>query len=246
MNPVIEIKDLVVQYGKTKALDGLSLRVNAGEIFGFIGPNGSGKTSTIKALLGLLFPTRGSISVNGLPPSDKNSRKSVGFLSEEATYYRFLTPDELLTFYGELCGVHGKPLKERIERLLNLVGLISLRHRRLQTFSKGMMQKVGLAQCLIHEPTLLILDEPTSGLDPLAKMDLRQILKNLKGEGKTIFFSSHELSEVELLTDAIAIIQSGKLVRAGSLAEVLGQDGKEINLERFFLETIRGKKERPL
>ncbi len=239
MEHVIQIEDLVVDYGRQRALDGLTLNVREGEIFGFLGPNGAGKSTAIKTLLGLIPFTSGRVRLNGSPPSDIRSRRSVGFLPEEAFYYRFLTPVEILKFYGEIFGIPKRILKQRIEKLLDLVGLEAVRKKPLSTFSKGMVQKLSLAQALVNEPRTLILDEPTSGLDPLARMELRRILSGLKKEGRTIFFSSHELSEAELLCDSVAILKSGKLLRFGPLAEVL-RDRKDRNLENFFLDAIRG------
>jgi len=239
LDSVIEIKDLVVRYRKKRALDGLSLSVKRGEIFGFLGPNGAGKSTTIKTLLGLIHPDEGSVRLGGLSPLDPKARREVGFLPEEANYYRFLSPVELLSFYGEIFRLPGSVLKNRIEKLLSLVGLTEARNKPIRTFSKGMAQKASLAQALINNPETLILDEPTAGLDPLARMDLRKILADLKEEGKTLFFSSHELSEVELLCDSIAIIKSGKIIKSGSLHEVL-EGEKDQNLERFFLKTVRG------
>ena len=239
MTSVIKIQNLTVDYAHKRALDGLSLTVNRGEIFGFLGPNGAGKSTVIKTILGLIFPKSGSVLLHDLPPSDPGSRKKIGFLPEEANYYRFLTPVEILRFYGDLCGVPKKPLKERIEKLLALVGLSEVRNKQIGTFSKGMVQKISLAQALIHEPETLILDEPTSGLDPISRMDLRKILKDLKNEGKTVFFSSHELSEVELLCDSIAILRAGKLIKSGTLSQVLGSGDQ--HLERFFIQTLKAE-----
>jgi ABC-2 type transport system ATP-binding protein len=241
MANVIEIKVLVVRYADKNAVDGLSFTVKSGEIFGFLGPNGSGKSTTIKAILGLVFPNSGSARVNGLPPSDPRSRTKVGFMPEEATYYRFLNPREILSFYGKVFGLGRQERDRRVNFVLDLVGLSQAAHRPLSTFSKGMVQKVSLAQALIQDPETLILDEPTTGLDPLAKMQLRGILSDLKSRGKTIFFSSHELSEVELLCDSIVIIQAGKALRSGALKEVLGGQGAH-SLEQFFLKTIQGAK----
>jgi len=239
LDSVIEIKDLVVSYRKKRALDGLSLSVKRGEIFGFLGPNGAGKSTMIKTLLGLIHPDEGWVRLGGLSPLDPQARVRVGFLPEEANYYRFLSPVELLSFYGEIFRLPVSVLKNRIEKLLSLVGLTEVRNKPIHTFSKGMAQKASLAQALINNPETLILDEPTAGLDPLARMDLRKILTDLKEEGKTLFFSSHELSEVELLCDSIAIIKSGKIIKSGSLHEVLEGD-KDQNLERFFLKTVKG------
>ncbi len=237
---MIEIDRLEVRYPSGAAVKDLSVRVARGEIFGFLGPNGAGKSTTIKALLGLVPYQAGSIKISGLSPADPRSRVRVGYLPEEANYYRFLTPVELLLFYGALFGIPGAELRRRTDALLELVGLSSVKKRYIGTFSKGMTQKVSLAQALINEPDTLILDEPASGLDPLARMDLRRILTDLKARGKTIFFSSHELSEVELLCDSVAILKNGSVVRAGSLKEILAA-GHEKQIERFFLETIRGE-----
>lgn len=240
MDQVIQIEDLVVHYRDRRALDGLSLSVRRGEIFGFIGPNGAGKTTAIKALLGLVLPQSGRLLLHGLSPSNPQSRAKTGFLPEEANYYRFLSPAELLTFYGELFKIPKSVLKPRVDKLLALVGLSEVKHKPIRTFSKGMTQKVSLAQALVNEPETLVLDEPASGLDPLVRLELRNILAGLKKEGKTIFFSSHELSEVELLCDSVAILKAGRIIRAGSLGEVLG-DHKEKSLEQFFLHTVQGE-----
>ena len=239
MANALEVSDLVVQYDGRRVVDGLSFRVREGEIFGFLGPNGAGKSTTIKSILGLVFPRSGTIRLRGLPPSDPKSRAGVGFMPEEATYYRFLTPEELLTFYGRLFLIPAEELKERVERLLRLVGLSSVAKKQLGTFSKGMVQKVSLAQALVNDPDTLILDEPTTGLDPLAKTQLRGILSDLKKRGKTVFFSSHELSEVEMLCDSIVILKSGRTLRSGSLDEVLAGQAAH-SLEKFFLQTIQG------
>ena len=238
MEHVIDIQNLIVSYGKKRVLDGLSLQVRKGEIFGFLGPNGAGKSTTIKTILGLILPSEGGILLHGLAPSHTGSRAKVGYLPEEATYYRFLSPVEILTFYGEIFKIPKEVLKKRIEKLLALVGLADVRDKLISTFSKGMVQKVSLAQALINEPETLILDEPTSGLDPLARMDLRKILFDLKNEGRTIFFSSHELSDVELLCDSVAILKAGKIIKHGPLSEVLGST-QERNLEQFFVDTVK-------
>lgn len=236
----IEANDLVVHYGKHEALKSVSLRVKKGETFGFIGPNGAGKSTFIKTTLGLLLPVSGKVLLNGLPPRDTASRAKLGFVPEEANYYRYLTPEEILRFYGRIFGIPKPTLEPRVTELLKLVGLEQVRRKRASTFSKGMMQKISLAQALINDPDTLILDEPTSGLDPLAKLNLREILVRLREQGKTLFFSSHELSEVALLSDSIAIIVGGKVQAAGPLKEVVG-DG-ERNLERLFIQLVKGDK----
>ena len=233
----IEIRDLVVDYQKRRVLNGLSLEVKRGEIYGFLGPNGAGKTTTIKTILGFIPRFTGTVLLDGLPPSKTRSRAKVGYLPEECTYYRFLTAPENLSFYGELCGLRGADLKKRVDAAMELVGLAPHRKKPVSALSKGTVQKLGLAQALLHSPEILILDEPTSGLDPVARMEFRRTLAGLKEKGCTIFFSSHELSEVELVCDSLAIVKSGEVIKSGTLASVLGPEGPR-SLERFFLETI--------
>lgn len=235
----IEAADLVVHYGKHQVLKSVSLTVPAGATFGFIGPNGAGKSTFIKTVLGLIPPTSGKVLLNGLPPKDPASRAKLGFVPEEANYYRYLTPEEILRFYGRIFGLNRSTLDTRVTELLKLVGLDAVRKKRASTFSKGMMQKISLAQALINDPDTLILDEPTSGLDPLAKLNLREILVRLRGQGKTLFFSSHELSEVALLSDSVAILVGGKVLVSGPRNEVVG-DG-ERNLERLFIQLVQGE-----
>ena len=237
MSAIIHIDQLTVHYKDKAALNGLSLEVRKGEIFGFLGPNGAGKSTTIKVLLGLIPSYKGSVTLNGFPPSDPRSRAKVGFLPEEAVYYRYLSPVEILSFYGEIFGLPSKALKKKVEELLALVGLTDVKTKLLSTFSKGMAQKVSLAQALVNDPEILILDEPTSGLDPLARMELRHILVDLKSRGKTIFFSSHELSEVELVCDTVAIIRSGSILKKGALQEILSWSTHR-SLEQYFLDVI--------
>ncbi len=241
--PVIEFCDVVITYEQKRVLDGLSFHVNSGEIFGFLGPNGAGKSTAIKTLLGFLRPQSGTVRLNGLNPTDLKARRSVGYLPEETTYHRYLTPVETLEFYGTLSGLSKNELRTRIPKILETVGLPHVQNKLLKTFSKGMVQKVSLAQALLHEPQTLILDEPMSGLDPVARLELRAILHRLKTEGRTILFSSHELSEAELLCDSVAIIKEGRLVRSGKLAEILGTAGDQ-PLERFFIQTIQGASKR--
>lgn len=239
MTAAIECRALKVIFGSKTALDGLDLSVRRGEVFGFLGPNGAGKSTTIKTLLGLVRPQSGEAFLDGLPASDPQARKKIGFLPEEATYYRFLNPLEILAFYGKLSGMPSDLIRKRSDELLDLVGLGAVKKKALSTFSKGMVQKVSLAQALLHDPEILILDEPTSGLDPLARIGLRDILHDLNRRGKTIFFSSHELSEVELLCHSVAIVCGGRAIRSGPLGEVLS--GRTHELEKFFIETIRSQ-----
>jgi ABC-2 type transport system ATP-binding protein len=217
MKEAISAQDLWVKY-KAKngawvdAVQGLSFTVSAGEVVGFLGPNGAGKSSTLKALMGFVQPIGGACSVFGEPAGSVASRKRIGYLPEVALYYPFLTPMETLTLYGELQGLHGSTLKREATELLELVGLQDARNKLNRSLSKGMLQRVGIAQSLLGAPELLILDEVTSGLDPVGRKELRQILKKRQSDGCTLFFSSHELSEVEMLCDRILLIHKGKLV----------------------------------
>ena len=242
MEDIISIKGLRRTYiaGKSKveALKGVDLDVKRGEIFGFIGPNGAGKTTTIKHLLGILIPQQGELSVFSKSPSDPKTRKAIGYMPETSDYYRYLTPVELLTMYGNIFGLEKKLLQERISTLLEKVGIANESDRLMRTFSKGMMQKVSFAQALINDPDLLILDEPTGGLDPLARRKMRDVIHELRQKGKTVFFSSHELSEVELVSDRIAVINKGRILAEGPVGDLVGDKGEGQSLENYFLEMI--------
>lgn len=236
----IEINEVSKVYpGGQKALDGFSLNVKKGEVFGFLGPNGAGKTTTIKMLLGFMPPTSGTLTVLGGDPQDVQVRKKIGYLPEVANYYSFMTVVELLKFYGDLCGMTKELINERSDLLIKKVGLDEHRKKQLKNFSKGMLQRAGLAQALLHDPELLILDEPMTGLDPLARMQIREIIVEMRNQGKTVFFSSHELSEAETVCDRFAIIKSGTTRWSGSSNEVVGDGSK--NLERIFLDIISNK-----
>jgi ABC-2 type transport system ATP-binding protein len=240
---VIRIRDLVVEYpprgfrqSPTVAVRGLTLEVGQGEVFGFLGPNGAGKTSTMQVLLGFQPPTRGNASIFGVDVRDPIARQRIGYLPELTYYYKFLSADELLRFYGRLFGIPRAELARRIDAVLKLVELEQVRKRLIKTYSKGMQQRIGLAQALINNPDLLILDEPTSGLDPLGRMKVREIIQRLKHEGKTVLFSSHELGEVETVCDRIAIINQGELKIVGRVADLVRQH--QMDLERIFLKII--------
>jgi ABC-2 type transport system ATP-binding protein len=237
-NPVIEINDLRVAYPgpAAPALKGLSLQVRAGEVFGFLGPNGAGKTTTMKVLLGFVSPTSGRASIFGVDVRQPIARQRIGYLPELTYYYKFLTAEELLRFYGRLFQIPAAELARRMDEVLKLVELDSARHRQIKNYSKGMQQRVGLAQALINNPDLLILDEPTSGLDPVGRMKVREIIQRLKTAGKTVFFSSHELGEVETVCDRVAILSQGELKAEGRVAELAGRH--QGNLEKAFLEII--------
>ena len=243
MENALEIKNLTVVYGRPacgkKALDGLNLRVDKGEIFGFLGPNGAGKTTAIKVMLGLIPPTYGRVSLFGKNPCLISSREAVGYMPEIANYYWYLTPAEILFFYGSFFKIDKKILLARIDELLDLVELGDSKKSLMKTFSKGMLQKVSFAQSLINDPELLILDEPTTGLDPIAKMNMRDTLLKLKSKGKTIFFSSHELSEVEIISDRVAILKNGKLLKETDPKSMLDEKGEHVTLEKYFFDMVK-------
>src|SRR6267154_399416 len=243
MDPIIEISDLRVEYRNralgqaTKvAVDGLSLSVHKGEVFGFLGPNGAGKTTTMNVLLGFVNATAGDAFLFGANVRDPIARQRIGYLPEMTYYYKFLTAEELLRFYAKIFGLPRGETDRRIDQLLKLVELEHARKRPIKSYSKGMQQRVGLAQALINNPDLLILDEPTSGLDPLGRMKVREIIHRLKQEGKTVFFSSHELGEVETICDRVAIIKDGELKVEGRVATLVQEH--QANLEKIFLNII--------
>ncbi|MEN6356477.1 MAG: ABC transporter ATP-binding protein [Armatimonadota bacterium] len=203
------------------AVDDLSFQVNQGEIFGFIGPNGAGKTTTIKMLLGLLFPTSGKVTVLGKPAGDIEAKKRISYLPESPYFYEHMTGVEVLDFYCKLFRMDAASRKRRIGELLEQVGLTNDGTRALRQYSKGMLQRIGIAQALINDPDLLIFDEPTSGLDPIAHKDIQDLILALKGQGKTVFVSSHQLTDIESVCSRVAIINRGKLVKLGSMQELL-------------------------
>jgi ABC-2 type transport system ATP-binding protein len=203
-------------------LDGLSLTVSAGEIYGFLGPNGAGKTTTLKILMGLMRADGGTIEIFGRPAGTVEIKKRIGFLPESPYFYDYLTAKEFLTFYGELAGLERMTLGARVARLLDIVGLGQAEHRQLRKFSKGMLQRVGLAQAIIHDPELVVLDEPMSGLDPVGRKQVRDLILRLREQGKTVFFSSHIIPDVEMICDRVGIVMKGKLLAAGRVDELVG------------------------
>jgi ABC-2 type transport system ATP-binding protein len=206
---------------KVRALKGLDLEVHRGEVFGLLGPNGSGKTTTIKLLLGLLFPTEGEALVFGKPASDVAKNERLGYLPEESYLYRFLTAEETLDFYGRLFDMSSEVREERVDSLIKLVGLDKARKRQLQEYSKGMTRRIGLAQALINDPELILLDEPTSGLDPIGTREMKDMILRLKEEGKTVVMCSHLLADVQDVCDRIAILHQGELKELGRVDELL-------------------------
>lgn len=205
----------------TSVLAGLSFSVKQGEIFGFVGPNGAGKTTTMKILIGLMAPTSGTVEMLGHPVGTAEVRRQLGFLPESPYFYDYLTAEEFLNFYGRLAGLDGSELSASTHRMLALVGLTQARSRQLRTFSKGMLQRVGLAQALIHNPSLVILDEPMSGLDPIGRKQVRDLLLGLRDQGKTVFFSTHIIPDVEMICDRAAILLQGKIRALGRVDDLV-------------------------
>jgi len=223
---------------RVTAVQDASFTVAEGECVGFIGANGAGKSTTIKALMGFLFADQGEARLFGRPAKDPKGRQQVGYLPEVALYYPYMRARELLTLYGTLSGLKTADLRQRIPAALEQVGLGGREKDLLRTFSKGMQQRLGIAQALIAQPALLILDEISSGLDPLGRYDLRQLLIKLREEGRTIFFSSHELSEVESLCDRVIMIDQGRICKEVTQRE-LQAIGQQQSLESFFINTVR-------
>jgi ABC-2 type transport system ATP-binding protein len=244
MKTILKIDKLRVEYPATNgsqprkvALQGLELEVQAGEVFGFLGPNGAGKTTTMNVLLGFVPPSSGSAALFGIDVRQPIARQRIGYLPELTYYYKFLTAEELLRFYAKIFGLGRAETDRRVPELIKLVELDHAAKRPIKTYSKGMQQRVGLAQALINDPDLLILDEPTSGLDPLGRMKVREIIQRLKNQGKTVFFSSHEMGEVETVCDRVAILHQGQLKSEGRVADLVASHRAD-NLEQVFLKIV--------
>ena len=214
----IETHALRKEFGKYAAVRGLDLQVERGEVFGFLGPNGAGKTTSIKMLLGLVKPTSGSASLLGKPITDRSAREKAGFLPEHFRFHDWLSGKEFLVLHGQLYGMDRLTLEKRSEELLDLVGLTPFQNNQLRTYSKGMLQRIGLAQALLNYPELVFLDEPTSGLDPVGRRTVRDIIRQLRQQGTTVFLNSHLLSEVEITCDRVAFIKQGEVLRVSPLS----------------------------
>jgi ABC-2 type transport system ATP-binding protein len=240
---ILKIENLKVEYKNREggqssklALKGLNLSVFPGEVFGFLGPNGAGKTTTMNVLLGFVRPTDGDAWIFGASVQHPIARQRIGYLPELTYYYKFLSAEELLRFYAKIFRIPKTEAESRIDSVLKLVELDHARKRPIKTYSKGMQQRAGLAQALINNPDLLILDEPTSGLDPIGRMKVREIIQRLKQEGKTVFFSSHELGEVETVCDRVAIMSNGELKTEGRVSDLVNRH--QCNLEQIFLNIV--------
>jgi ABC-2 type transport system ATP-binding protein len=247
VSDVIELEQLTKTYESgffasqdVHALKALDLSVHHGEIFGYLGPNGSGKTTTIKMLLGLIFPTEGTIKILGREDIDSpDIKQRIGYLPEGAYYPDFLRGEEILRFYGQLYQMGGKSLERRIDEVVELVGMGHARKRLMKGYSKGMRQRIGLAQALMSDPDILILDEPTTGLDPLARKEIRDILAGLRDAGKTLLISSHELAEVELISDRVGILYQGVLQTLGTLDELLQDRSTTFEIENLASDKLK-------
>ena len=232
--PAIEISGLEKVYSvgfwrkrPKRALHPLSLTIEDGEIFGFLGPNGAGKTTTLKMLMGLVFPSGGSARILGMMLDDPRMKAQIGFLPEQPYFYDYLTASELLRYYGQLSGVAPDQVNRRVDIVLEQVGLSDAKGVQLRKFSKGMLQRAGIAQAILHDPKVVFLDEPMSGLDPMGRREVRALIEQLKGAGKTVFFSTHILSDAEALCDRVGVIHQGKLRGVGAVAELTtGVEGK--------------------
>lgn len=239
MTAAIEIHDLTVEFpagGKiVSALQKLTLSVAQGEVYGFIGPNGAGKTTTMHVLLGFIESVAGTAEIFGEDVRRSIARRRIGYMPENPQMYRFLTGRELLIMAGQLFGMRGRPLAARAAELINQIGLAAAADRRIAGYSRGMMQRIALAQALINDPDLVILDEPTSGFDPIGRIEIRKIIAGLRSAGKTVFFSSHELSEVERVCDRVGIIANGRLVADGPVARLV-KAGE--TLEQYFVRIL--------
>jgi ABC-2 type transport system ATP-binding protein len=231
--PIVRVEEIVKDFRpglglrSRRVLHGISFSVREGEIFGFVGPNGAGKTTTLKILMGLIRPSAGAASILGHDVSETSFRRHVGFLPENPYFYDFLTGREILGFYARLSGVPRAGLPARVATLLDWVGLTAAADARLRTYSKGMLQRIGIAQALVHDPSVVFLDEPMSGLDPIGRKEIRDLILRLRGEGKTVFMNTHILSDVELVCDRVAIISRGRIVHEGAIDAFLESGERE-------------------
>ena len=231
--PAIELRGLVKDFAvglrglKLRAVDHLDLRIAPGQVYGLLGPNGSGKSTSIKIMLGLVEATQGSATIFGVPSSRIEARREVGYLPEAPNFYRYLTGRELVDFYGRACGMRGPGLAGRVAEVIDLVGLNEAADRRVGTYSKGMLQRIGLAQALVHDPRLLILDEPTAGVDPVGTAEISALILRLRAQGKTVLITSHLLGQIEEICDRVAILNHGRLLLEGAVRDLVGRSDRQ-------------------
>jgi ABC-2 type transport system ATP-binding protein len=247
--PAIELTGVIKDFAvglrgvKLRAVDDLSLRVERGHVFGLLGPNGSGKSTTIKMILGLLEPTVGTCRVFGVPGTQVESRLDVGYLPESPYFYRHLTGRELVKFYARICGLRGAAVAGRVAEVIAWVGLSEAADRRVGTYSKGMLQRIGLAQAIVHDPRLVILDEPTAGVDPVGSAAISELILKLKAQGKTVLITSHLLAQIEDICDRVAILDRGRLMVEGAVRDLVGRNDRQAlvveNLSPVQLDELR-------
>jgi len=243
--PVIETFALEKSYSigfwrkrQVAGLKPLNLAVEAGEVFGYLGPNGAGKTTTLKLLMGIIFPTGGSARILGMDIADPRMKSQIGFLPEQPYFYDYLTASELLDYYAQLSGVPGRERARRVQQMLGRVGMTQSARTQLRKLSKGMLQRVGIAQAILHDPKVVFLDEPMSGLDPLGRREVRDLIQSLKEEGKTVFFSTHILSDAEALCDRVAILHKGELQGVGRVDDLTARTQSRVEILFRGLEAI--------
>src|SRR5918993_1480072 len=254
MAPAIELENLTKDYSvgfwrprPYRALDRLSLAIEPGEVFGFLGPNGAGKTTTLKLLMQLIFPTSGRAEILGKPVGHVATRRRIGYLPENPYFYDYLTAEELLNYFAQLRGVPNADRARRVSTLLDRVGLGRERRFQLRKFSKGMIQRVGIAQALLNDPEVVFLDEPMSGLDPLGRRDVRSLILELRDQGRTVFFSSHILADAEALCSRVAVVAGGQLAASGRLTDILAFQirGWELVIDNLRPEVVANVAPRP-
>jgi ABC-2 type transport system ATP-binding protein len=245
--PAIETENLTKEYPygflhlkKKTSLEGLTLQVETGEVFGFLGPNGAGKSTTIKLLMGLIFPTSGSARLLGKPTTDVGMHRNIGYLPEQPYFYDYLTAAEVLDYFAKFFDFTAQERREHVQRMLKKVGLETAGKIQLRKYSKGMLQRVGLAQAILHDPPLVILDEPMSGLDPVGRREVRDIILELKRAGKTILFSTHILPDAEMLCDRVGVLVGGKLHGVGAPGELVGIKAQEVEILFTLVATTLG------
>lgn len=239
----LHCRSITKRFGRLTAVDGLNLSVEAGQLFGLLGPNGAGKSTLLKIMTGLIRPTSGWVEIAGLPPSHPVARKSIGYLPELFRFPGWMTGRELLWFHGDLLGMSARRCSERSAEVLETSGLEAAADRKIAQYSKGMQQRIGLAQAILGRPTVLFLDEPTSALDPVGRVMVRRLLQKVKGEGTAVFLNSHMLTDVELICDRVAIMQQGKVVREGTIDDISGRVAVTVKLDALpagLLEEVEG------
>ncbi len=239
MAAIIELAGLTKHYGGARGIDDVTLAVAEGEVFGFLGPNGAGKTTTVKILMGLVRPTAGEARILGRPVDDPEARRRAGYLPENFRFHDWLTGESLLDFHGRLAGMSAADRRRRIPEVIGRVGLTGRGRDRIRGYSKGMTQRIGLAQAILHRPDVVLLDEPTSALDPVGRREVRDLIRSLRAEGLTVFINSHLLSEVEMVCDRVAIVMRGRVVREGRLAELLEAGALRVTVDRVDRELLQ-------